>query len=167
MAAAKNPRAVLPLPPYTTYILLSLLKGERHGYRILLDLRKSLEGKTVIGTTTLYRTIDRMLQEQLIVESDKRPDPALDDERRVYYRITAFGEDVLGAEIERMEEVLGMWRQGGCSGGNELNQGAGVNNAAPNGGSDWPGGWLILPNKRHSNQKTETDMREHVHREVH
>ena len=81
MDTERDPEKVLPLPPAAVYILSSLLKGERHAYRLLLDLRKALEGKTVIGTTTLYRLIERMVQEQFIAESDKRPDPSLDDPR--------------------------------------------------------------------------------------
>jgi DNA-binding PadR family transcriptional regulator len=161
MKTAKSPEEVLPLPPYVPYILLSLLKGERHAYRILLDLRKSLEGKTVIGTTTLYRAIDRMVQERLIVESDKRPDPALDDERRTYFRITKYGVDVVDAEAARMEQFVNEWRAVRSAGGqNDPSQSDNEEPDEPPKGGEQLGGWLTLPFKRR--RKPKADMGEYT-----
>jgi DNA-binding PadR family transcriptional regulator len=58
------------------------------------------------GPGTLYGPIKRMLAEGLIEESDERPDPAMDDQRRRYYRITDFGRRVAGAEAERMSGLV-------------------------------------------------------------
>jgi DNA-binding PadR family transcriptional regulator len=64
------------------------------------------EGKLRLGPGTLYRSIKQMLAQGLIIEWDERPDPALDDQRRRYYRLTEFGQCVLAAETERLEHVL-------------------------------------------------------------
>ena len=42
-----------------------------------------------MGPGTLYGAIKRMLADGLIEETDERPDPELDDQRRRYYRVTA------------------------------------------------------------------------------
>jgi DNA-binding PadR family transcriptional regulator len=63
-------------------------------------------GKVKMGPGTLYGSLGRMMEAALIRESDKRIDPELDDERRVYYRITALGKATLAAELERYREVV-------------------------------------------------------------
>src|SRR5258708_6923708 len=86
-ASSSDPEARLPLTPATYHILLALANGERHGYSIMQDIAAQTQGKLRIGPTTLYRSIRHMLEDGLITESDERPDPALDDERRRYYRL--------------------------------------------------------------------------------
>jgi DNA-binding PadR family transcriptional regulator len=64
-----------------------------------------------MGPGTLYGTIKRMLQAGLIVEIEERPDPALDDSRRRYYRLTELGQCVLAAEVERLARMVAIARQ--------------------------------------------------------
>jgi DNA-binding PadR family transcriptional regulator len=63
-------------------------------------------GKVKMGPGTLYGSLGRMMEAGLIRESDKKVDPELDDERRVYYKITALGKAALAAELERYREVV-------------------------------------------------------------
>src|SRR3984893_1965903 len=107
MQPAKNePQAILPLTPAVFHILLALADGERHGYSIMQEIAAHTEGKMRIGPTTLYRSIKHMLLDGLIVEADERLDPALDDERRRYYKLTGFGQQVALAETQRLEQAL-------------------------------------------------------------
>lgn len=97
---------LLPLTPAVFHILLALADGERHGYSILQEVAAYTRGKLRLGPTTLYRSIRQMLEARLIAEADERPDPALDDERRRYYRLTDFGRQVALAETERLADLL-------------------------------------------------------------
>ena len=73
-------------------ILQALADGEeRHGYAILEAIEEHTSGKVILGPGTLYRAIGRLLEDGLIVQTDRRPDPAREDERRRYYRITPRG----------------------------------------------------------------------------
>ena len=109
-AGPQKPDALLPLTPAVFHILLALADGERHGYSIMQEIAAQTEGKLRIGPTTLYRSIKRMLEDGLISEVDERPDPALDDERRRYYRLTAFGQQVAQAETRRLAQALAVAR---------------------------------------------------------
>jgi DNA-binding PadR family transcriptional regulator len=100
------PDALLPLTPAVFHILLALADGERHGYAIMQQVASRTEGKMRLGPGTLYGSIKRMLAEDLIEESDERPDPELDDERRRYYRLTQFGQRVAAAEVERLAKLV-------------------------------------------------------------
>jgi DNA-binding PadR family transcriptional regulator len=97
---------LLPLTPAVFNILLALVDGERHGYSIMQEINKQAQGRLKVGPTTLYRSIKHMLEDGLIEESDERPDPALDDERRRYYRLTSLGQRVAAAETRRLEQML-------------------------------------------------------------
>lgn len=97
---------VLPLTPAVFQILLVLSDGERHGYAIMKEVEANTGGQMQLGPGTLYRSIKRMLADGLIEESDERPDPALDDERRRYYRLTALGRRVGTAEAERLAGLV-------------------------------------------------------------
>jgi len=90
------------------HILLSLGDGERHGYVLKREIAKRTNGKLKLGPGVLYGSINKMLELGLIEESDERPDPHLDDERRRYYRITSFGKQVARAEATRMRELADM-----------------------------------------------------------
>jgi DNA-binding PadR family transcriptional regulator len=96
----------LPLSPAIHHILLALADEERHGYGIMLEVSRLTDGATRMGPGTLYGTLKRMLKVELIEESDERPDPGLDDERRRYYRITRMGARVLQAETARVSVLL-------------------------------------------------------------
>ena len=93
---------LLPLTPADFQILLALFEGEQHGYRIMQLVEGNSAGKFKIGPGTLYGTIKRMLADGLIEESDERPDPSMDDQRRRYYRITKLGAKVARSEAERL-----------------------------------------------------------------
>lgn len=104
--AVRDPEKLLPLTPSVFHILLALADGERHGYGIIKEVEGRTEGKVRLGPGTLYGSIKRMLDEGLIEESDERPDPGLDDERRRYYRLTDFGRRVAVAEAERLSSLV-------------------------------------------------------------
>src|SRR5438270_13867920 len=95
----RSPEALLPLTSAVLHIMLALVDGERHGYSIMQEVGLRSDGKVRMGPGTLYGSIKRMMADGLIEESAERPDPALDDERRRYYRLTNFGQRVVWAEI--------------------------------------------------------------------
>jgi DNA-binding PadR family transcriptional regulator len=101
----ENPSDLLPLPVAQLHILLALADGEKHGYAIMSEVEVVTEGSVTMGPGTLYGTVKRMLNAGLVEETDERPDPELDDERRRYYRLTGLGERVLDAEVARMEQL--------------------------------------------------------------
>ena len=96
---------LLPLPVAHLHILMALGTGDKHGYAIMQEVEILTEGAVTMGPGTLYGAIKKMLNSGLVEESDERPDPELDDERRRYYRISGLGERVLNAEIGRMEHL--------------------------------------------------------------
>jgi DNA-binding PadR family transcriptional regulator len=96
----------VPLTPAVFNILLSLADGEKHGYAIMLEVEEITHGEVKMGPGTLYGSIKRMLVAGLIEESEERPDPALDDQRRRYYRLTGVGQQVLRAEAERLSRQV-------------------------------------------------------------
>ena len=104
--AGRDPEELLPLSAAAFHVLLALAEGERHGYAIIKDVESRTEGRVRMGPGTLYGAIKRMLDEGLIEESDERPDAALDDERRRYYRLTVFGRRVAAAEAERLSGLV-------------------------------------------------------------
>jgi DNA-binding PadR family transcriptional regulator len=95
-----------PLAPAVFHILLSLAEGERHGYALRREIAQRTGGRLKLGPGVLYGSIHKMLAWELIEESDERPDPHLDDERRRYYRITPYGRKVALAEAARMRELV-------------------------------------------------------------
>jgi len=108
---------LLPLPPATFHILLSLADGDRHGYAIIQDVEARTGGELILSAGTLYRSIQRMLEQGLLVETRERPAPKNDDERRRYYRITPFGTSVAKAEARRLTELVRMARAAGFAPG--------------------------------------------------
>jgi len=103
-----RPEQFLPLKTNWFHILLSLADGEQHGYRIMQEVSERTGAKIRLWPATLYGTIKRLIEADLIEESDERPAPELDDARRRYYRITKLGKLVLDAESQRMEELVHM-----------------------------------------------------------
>src|ERR1700683_1191954 len=95
-----------PLSPAVFHILLSLGEGERHGYALRREISLRTGGKLKLGPGVLYGSINKMLELGLIEESDTRPDPHLDDERRRYYRITPYGRKAAQAKAARMRELV-------------------------------------------------------------
>ena len=102
----KNPEELLPLTPAVFHILLALADSERHGYGIMQEIAERTQGAMRMGPGTLYGSIKRMLADGLIEAAAERPDTALDDERRRYYRLTDFGLRVLRAEAQRLEQIV-------------------------------------------------------------
>src|ERR1700759_5658872 len=101
----------LPLPHATFHIQMAVADEDRHGYAIIQDVAARTDGELKLSAGTLYRSIQRMLEQGLIVEPLERPEPELDDERRRYYRITKFGRAVTEAEARRLAQLLRMARQ--------------------------------------------------------
>ena len=102
-----------PLPSACFHILLALAAEDRHGYAILLDVEKRTGGEVRLSAATLYRSIQRLLEDGLIVELRERPAPELDDERRRYYRITPRGEAAARAETQRLTKLVRLARSAG------------------------------------------------------
>lgn len=100
------PEDYLPLTPAVFHILLALSDGEKHGYAIMRVVEETTRGRMVLGPGTLYGAVKRLLKGGLIVESDYRPDPVIDDSRRRYYKLTDLGREVLTAESERMADLV-------------------------------------------------------------
>lgn len=105
--------ALLPLQSATFHILMALADGDRHGYAIIQDVEERTNGELRLSPGTLYRSIQRMLEQGLITETRERPAPEEDDERRRYYRITSFGISVAKAETSRLSQLLKMARSRG------------------------------------------------------
>jgi DNA-binding PadR family transcriptional regulator len=99
---------LIPLTPAVFYILLALASRERHGYEIMKQVKQDSHGQVKMGTGTLYGSLKRMLADGLIEEAGERSDPALDDERRRYYRLTDQGRRAFTAELRRYEAVVSL-----------------------------------------------------------
>jgi DNA-binding PadR family transcriptional regulator len=102
----RDPEELLPLTPAVFHILLALADGELHGYGIMKEVETHTQGQVKMGPGTLYGSIKRMLAANLIEETDERPDPTLDDDRRRYYRLTKSGQRVLTAEAQRLAQAV-------------------------------------------------------------
>jgi DNA-binding PadR family transcriptional regulator len=101
-----QPDARPPLTAATFHILLALVDEERHGYAIMQEITERTDGAVRLGPGTLYGSLKRLLEQGIVEESDERADPALDDERRRYYRITRYGVAVARAEARRLEQLV-------------------------------------------------------------
>ena len=111
---------LLPLTPTVFHILLALADQERHGYGIMQEVMAMTQNRVCMGPGTLYGSIKRMLKANLIEESDERPDPELDDERRRYYRLTDWGRRVLAAEAQRLSALIDVAQAKRILGGAEV-----------------------------------------------
>lgn len=96
----------LPLPLPVFHMLLALSAGERHGYALKREILRRTDGKLNLGAGALYGSVSRMLERGYVEESEERPDPHLDDQRRRYYRITPLGRQVVQAEAERLRQLV-------------------------------------------------------------
>ena len=102
--------SLLPLTPTVFHMLLALADGEKHGYGIMQAVEEETQGQMQIRTGSLYGAIRRMIEAGLIEETNERPDPELDDERRRYYGLTDFGRRVLTAESARIARAMAVIR---------------------------------------------------------
>jgi len=114
---SSDPEALLPLPPVTFHILAALAGDDLHGYAIMREVAERTGGALKLGAGTLYRSIQRMLDQGLITEVTTRPAPDLDDERRRYYRLTPFGRLVAMAEAGRLARMVKLARASGLAPG--------------------------------------------------
>ncbi len=112
-----DPSSLLPLPAAAFHILMAVADEDRHGYGIIQDVEARTRGELKLSAGTLYRSIQRMLEQGLLVETRERPEPELDDERRRYYRITSFGKAVARAEARRLRQLLELARASGFAAG--------------------------------------------------
>ena len=108
---------LLPLPAATFHILMALAEDDRHGYAIIQDVAARTDGALRLGAGTLYRSIQRMLEQGLLVETRERPAPDQDDERRRYYRITPLGTAAARAEVRRLTQLVRLARASGFAPG--------------------------------------------------
>jgi DNA-binding PadR family transcriptional regulator len=108
---------LLPLPPATFHILMAVADEDRHGYAIIQDVAARTNGELKLSAGTLYRSIQRMLEQGLLVETQERPAPEVDDERRRYYRITPLGEATARAEVKRLSQLVKLARARGFASG--------------------------------------------------
>ena len=106
MPKARDPQEMLPLTSSMLHVLLALADGDKHGYAIIKEVTRRTEGHVSLGAGTLYALMKRLLTENMILETEERPDAALDDERRRYYRLTPFGREVAQAEVRRLESLI-------------------------------------------------------------
>ena len=104
-----------PLAPASFHILLALADEDRHGYAILLEVERRTGGEVRLSAATLYRSIQRLLEDGLIEELRERPAPELDDERRRYYRLTPRGEAAARAETDRLAKLVRLARSAGIA----------------------------------------------------
>ncbi len=105
--------ALLPLQPAAFHILLALASEDRHGYAIIQEVAARTDGAVRLSPGTLYRSIQRMLEQGLLAETRRRPAPALDDPRRRYYRITPLGTAAARAEARRLDDLVRLARAQG------------------------------------------------------
>jgi DNA-binding PadR family transcriptional regulator len=112
-----SPDGFLPLQPASFHILVSLADADRHGYALIQDIADRTAGAVRLSAGTLYRTIQRLLEDGLIGETAERdrPDPDEDDERRRYYRMTPLGRAVVRAEADRLAGLVRLARERGLA----------------------------------------------------
>ena len=111
MGRKPDPLEHLPLTPAMLHVLLALADRDKHGYAVIKEVSRRTDGAVTLGAGTLYALIKRLLAQGMILETIERPDPALDDERRRYYRLTPFGRDVAIAEVKRLESIVEQARE--------------------------------------------------------
>ena len=101
-----DPGRFVPLKPQDYFILFVLVDADCHGYRMIQEIERLSGGQVRLEAGNLYRSIRRLTREGLVAESDRRPAPESDDERRRYYRITDLGRQVFAEETSRMRAAV-------------------------------------------------------------
>jgi DNA-binding PadR family transcriptional regulator len=101
-----DPESFLPLKPDTVLVLLALASRPLHGYGIIREVDERSSGSVNLQTGALYRLLRTLLNDGLVHECDRPRDAEGDDERRRYYALTALGDAVLAAEVERMARLV-------------------------------------------------------------
>jgi DNA-binding PadR family transcriptional regulator len=95
----------LPLPTASFFVLFALAEEEKHGYRIMQDIRELSEGTFSVGPATLYTTIKKLTEQGVISETSSST-----DDRRRTYALTSMGKRLLGAEFHRQQALLNIAR---------------------------------------------------------
>lgn len=106
----------LPLPPHVFQILLSLLQADLHGYALLKDIAQRTDGEMVLGTSTLYAALQRLVKDGFLEETDPPPHEQSQGPARKYFRITHAGRTLAGAEARRVDRLHRMVVDLGLSG---------------------------------------------------
>ena len=106
MPRATALQSFLPLKAADFEILFSLFGREMHGYAMVKSIARRTGGRMELEPSHLYRRIRRLVADGLVQESEERPTPELDDERRRYFALTPLGQSVLVAEAERMRDLV-------------------------------------------------------------
>jgi len=106
MPRARDADAFLPLNPVDYQVLFALFHRELHGYALVRAIEARTGGRVRLEPSNLYRRVRRLVRDGLVEESEERPAPELDDERRRYYGLTALGREVLAAEARRMRGLV-------------------------------------------------------------
>jgi len=106
MDTTSQPAPAASISRTAMHILLAIGPEERHGYAIMAEVARITGGAVKLGPGAIYTTIRKLLDDGLIEESDERPDPAVDDQRRRYYRLTALGRSVAAAEVRRLDALV-------------------------------------------------------------
>lgn len=114
-ALSDSPRDLLPLKHLHYLVLLVLADRDLHGYALKKEIHRRTEGRVSPGAGSLYRSISQLEEAGLIRESDWRPEPMLDDERRRYFRVTAAGRAAARAETERLSSLVESARASGLA----------------------------------------------------
>jgi DNA-binding PadR family transcriptional regulator len=96
----------MSLPTSHLHILLALATEDRHGYSIMRETEELTDGQVKLGPGALYAALGKLVDGGLVVETEDRPAPELDDARRRYYRITDAGRSALGVELQRLHQVI-------------------------------------------------------------
>lgn len=107
----RDPKSCLPLTATVFHVLLSLAEGPKHGYAIHKEVSERTEGRVALSIGTLYTTLGRLLKEGMVEKAGRQPASLSSDERRLYYRLTPFGQEVAIAELEQMENSLAVAKE--------------------------------------------------------
>jgi DNA-binding PadR family transcriptional regulator len=113
MTRSRDARDYIPLTDVAFQIMLALAHGPAHGYAVMIEVERRAGQGLRLRPGTLYRAINRLSESGLLEESEERPAPELDDERRRYYRLTELGRSVAAAEARRRSEELEWAREAG------------------------------------------------------
>lgn len=100
------PSSFLPLKADALLVLMALASRPLHGYGIMREVDERSDGQVQLQTGALYRMLRGMLNDRLVEECAPPADEPSDDERRRYYTLTRLGDQVLGAEVERMSRLV-------------------------------------------------------------
>jgi PadR family transcriptional regulator PadR len=93
----------LPLTALAFEVLLAVAEGGRNGYEIMIAVEERTNGAFSPNPGTLYRVLDRLLNEGLIAASDNETS---NRGGRRLYRLSKLGAQVLEAEARRLEDQV-------------------------------------------------------------